>query len=220
VTARPRTRTPPAGAEAVRQPGAVSIERFLDDLASASPAPGGGAAAALAGALAAALVAMVCRVTMGREPGAAELNGVVETADELRRRLTDLAAADARAYEAVIEARRLPADRKAAALDVALRRATEIPIDIAAAGSELLAVCDRLTQRARVSTLGDLRVAAALSRAALDGAAVIARINLRDAADATFRREADRRLALALADTEAECQRVADGIAERVGRSD
>src|SRR5207248_3340135 len=84
----------------------------LDRLASGEPAPGGGAAAALAGATAAALVAMACRVTARRAPSEA-LAAAVDAADELRHRLMALMHEDVEAYAAVLEWRRAPSEPSA-----------------------------------------------------------------------------------------------------------
>src|SRR5512135_3352209 len=88
-----------------------TVQQFLDELASSSPAPGGGAAAALSGTLAAALVSMVCRLTIGRknyEAASAELQAILPRAEERRRTLTELMDADAAAYADVIATFKLP----------------------------------------------------------------------------------------------------------------
>ena len=77
------------------------VRGFLDQLAARTPTPGGGGAAAVTGAMAAGLVAMAARFSATRLPEAGEL---ADQADELRRRLAQLADMDARAYAAVLEA--------------------------------------------------------------------------------------------------------------------
>ena len=83
------------------------VRAFLDQLAARTPTPGGGGAAAVTGAMAAGLVAMAARFSARQLPGAGDL---ADQADELRRRAADLADLDARAYAAVLDARRLPGD--------------------------------------------------------------------------------------------------------------
>jgi methenyltetrahydrofolate cyclohydrolase len=163
-----------------------SLEGFLDRLASDSPAPGGGAAAALAAAASAALVAMVCRVTARRAAPSEAMTQVEREADALRTRLIDLVQEDADAFEAVLGARRLPTEQRPAAVRSTLVRATEIPLDIARAAARTLELCDALVARARASAVSDLGVAAALAVGALEGAALTARINLRDLDDPAF----------------------------------
>jgi formiminotetrahydrofolate cyclodeaminase len=209
---------PSSAPRASRNVGAQSIDGFLAALASGAPSPGGGSAAALAGALAAALIAMVCRVTSEREPAARDLAGLAVTADGLRDRLKGLAGADAEAYEALLAARRLPAHARPAAAQAALRRATEVPIDVVAASRDALALADRIAGVARASTLSDLQVAAALARAALDGAAVTARMNLRDSTDRDFAGVAERHVDTLVDEGWALAERVAAAVGGRTGR--
>jgi formiminotetrahydrofolate cyclodeaminase len=164
---------------------AESVGDFLDRLASGAPAPGGGAAAALTGSSAAALVAMVCRVTLKRS-ASVTLTAMAAEADELRRRLWDLAARDASAFEQVIAARRRPEAERAAAVAVAMREATAVPVDIAVASARVVELCDGAHDEARASALGDLMVGAVLAAAAVDAAAVTARINLAENPDPGF----------------------------------
>jgi formiminotetrahydrofolate cyclodeaminase len=164
---------------------AESVGDFLDRLASGAPAPGGGAAAALTGAAAAALVTMVCRVTLKRSSSAA-LTAVETEADDLRRRLWDMAARDAAAFEDVIAARCRPEPERAAAVAVAMREATRVPVETAIASARVLELCDDATDEARKSALGDLSVAAVLAWATLDAASLTARVNLTDVPDAAF----------------------------------
>ena len=89
---------------------ATSIGQFLDDLASAAPAPGGGAATALVGATAAALVSMVANLTIGRPRYVAvdaAMRSILDKAEASRRDLTRIADDDARAYAGVAAAYRL-----------------------------------------------------------------------------------------------------------------
>jgi methenyltetrahydrofolate cyclohydrolase len=164
---------------------AESVGDFLDRLASAAPAPGGGAAAALTGASAAALVTMVCRVTLKRAPSPS-LSAVEAEADDLRRRLWELAARDAAAFEAVIAARRRPEAERAAAVAVATREATAVPVAIAVASARVVELCDSTNDEARATALGDLAVAGLLAAAALEAAAATARINLTEIPDPGF----------------------------------
>ena len=163
------------------EPRAETIERFLDALASGSPAPGGGAAAALAGAMAAALVAMVCRVSAAREREASGVGDHVAAADALRERLTALAGEDMRAYEGVLAARR--AGAAMAAVDRALVCASDVPVRAAEASRDVLGLCAAVAERARASTVSDLAVAVSLAWGALESSATTARTNLAEIGD-------------------------------------
>lgn len=164
---------------------AESVGDFLDRLASGAPAPGGGAAAALTGAAAAALVTMVCRVSLKRCPSPV-LTEVEAEADELRRRLWELAARDEAAFAHVIAARRRPEPERAAAVAAAMREATAVPVDIAVASARVVELCDGANDEARATALGDLAVAAILAAAALEASAATARINLAENPDPGF----------------------------------
>src|SRR3989344_5598816 len=117
------------------------VNDFLAELSSDSPAPGGGSAAALSGALAASLVSMVCQLTLGREKFAAAEGKVRPAAAEavrIRDRLAALMDEDARAFTAVLAAYRLPKgteEEKAArtaAIQSALHLASSVPLECAA----------------------------------------------------------------------------------------
>ena len=115
-----------------------------------------------------------------------DLAQVDQEAEALRARLTALVQEDADAYAVVIEARRAPAEQRPQAVRAALVRATEVPVEIASAAQRILALCDRLAMSARASTVSDLGVAVILAAAALEGAALTARVNLRDLDDPEF----------------------------------
>jgi methenyltetrahydrofolate cyclohydrolase len=201
---------------------ADAVERYLADLASAAPAPGGGSAAALAAALGAALVAMTCRVTAkhaGAAPSDVPLGELAEEADGLRRRLTGLANDDARAYSGVIAARRLPAPERGPAVQDALERATEVPARLAAESRHVLVLCERIAPFARASTLSDLGVAAILAHGALRAAALTARMNLAGIADGDFAGETTRRLDALVADGMILAERIETALAARSART-
>lgn len=168
-----------------------SLEIFLTRLADGSPTPGGGAAVALAAATAAALVAMVARVTLKRAEGDRWLADIAVTADRMRERALAGVSADAAAYTDVMRARRtgVPED-----LQAALVRATEAPLGMARLAHEVLDLAATLAPRARPTALSDLAVAAALAAAAIDGAAQTVRANLTDITDRAWASVVDHEL--------------------------
>ena len=195
------------------------VDAFLAALASGAPAPGGGAAAALAGALAAALVAMVCRVTVARDPSAGTLEAVASSADGLWRRLFALVDDDVVAYRHVIEARRRGAGARPA-LEAALARATDVPLALVTGSRDVLAMCEAVGTRARPSALSDLGVAASLAWGALEAGAVTARANLKELTDSEFVRESEQRLKGLVMEGETLCRRASEAIAKRAGPLD
>lgn len=166
--------------------GGETLESLLDRFASGSPTPGGGAAAALAGAAGAALVGMVARVRLRRSGPDSRLTRLVGTSDQIRGRLTALIAEDSDAYRQVLEARGVEEAGQDQALHGALVRATRVPLEVAQRSAETLGLCASLADEAPVSTLGDLGVAAALAWAALEAGSLTARTNLPDLPDAEF----------------------------------
>ena len=163
-----------------------SVESFLDGLASDRPAPGGGAAGALTGAAAAALVGMVCRVTARHAPSQKIIMSAIDRADALRVQLRKLIHDDIEAYEAFLDARRVSSDPGEPHQQGSLQRATLVPIETARAAASVLEICASVVDIVRVSTVGDLAVAAALADAVVEASTLTARINLRDINDRHF----------------------------------
>jgi methenyltetrahydrofolate cyclohydrolase len=159
---------------------------LLDRFASPDPTPGGGSAAALAGALGAALVSMVCAMPKTRTGAALErarLDAALAWAREAGERLRALVQEDARAYDAVVAAYRLPkgtdedkAARKSA-IAVAMARATEVPLETAEACLVVLKSAEEAVLHGNPNALSDARTGAALGWAGLVGAAENVRIN-------------------------------------------
>ncbi|MFD6874586.1 MULTISPECIES: cyclodeaminase/cyclohydrolase family protein [unclassified Streptomyces] len=173
-----------------------TVGGWLDDLASASFPPGAGAAAAMNTAIGAALISMVCNLSVGHPKCAANKSVLVAaqvTAEALRSTALGLAADDAAAFGAVLAAHRLPsttatgAQARAGALQEALTAATEVPLRTARTAAEVVRLARRLIAVARADVVPDLAVAASSARAALDTAAVIAEANLAVIADTQHR---------------------------------
>jgi formiminotetrahydrofolate cyclodeaminase len=166
---------------------ALSAAQLLDRFASPDPTPGGGSAAALAGATGAALVVMVCRMPKTRTGDARErarLDEARATVTEAGDRLRRLVDEDSAAYDAVVAAYRLPkasdeekAERKRA-VDVAMAAATEVPLRTAEACLVVLGAAAAAATDGNPNALSDARTAAALAWAGLKGAAENVRINL------------------------------------------
>jgi formiminotetrahydrofolate cyclodeaminase len=149
------------------------VRGFLDQLAARTPAPGGGGAAAVTGAMAAGLVAMAARFSARQLPGAGEL---ADQADELRRRAADLAEADAWAYTSVLEALRLP--REAAQRREALLGAALVPLEIAEIGAEVAQLAARVAEAGNPNLRGDAATGAVLAAASARSAACLVDINV------------------------------------------
>jgi len=163
--------------------GGPTLDGWLDELASGAPVPGGGSAAALAGALAGALVAMVARLTVGRKAYAGvQLRAaeILAEADALRAQLRRLVDDDAAAYAKVSAAYRLPKDdpRRTRAADEALVGAAQTPLAMARGAARLLALAQEIATIGNRNAHSDALVAEALARAALAGAVENVRVNV------------------------------------------
>ena len=160
--------------------GAESVARFLDRLATAEPAPGGGGAAAITAAMAAGLVAMSARLSADQIDDA---EAIASTADRLRRRALVLADDDAAAYDRVLAAYRRPRDANPEArrreIMAALEAATAVPLEVAELAVEAAVLGARLAEAGNPNLEGDANAAVELGRAATRAAAHLVEINSR-----------------------------------------
>jgi methenyltetrahydrofolate cyclohydrolase len=174
----------------------LKIGDWLDDLASESSAPGGGAAAAMDAAIGAALISMVCNLTIGR-PKYAEYDDLnkaaLETATKLRTEALELAEADEAAFTKVTDAYKLPRGTdeekaaRSAAIQASLIDAAGVPLRTAALCAEIIALAVKIEPGSNTNLISDVAVAAASARAALDSAALNVEINLGAMNDAAKR---------------------------------
>ena len=171
------------------------VSQFLDELASNSPAPGGGSVAALAGAAGAALASMVCNLTIGKKKYADvqdEMKAVVEQTELLRKELAQLIDKDTEAFNAVMAAFGLPkgTEREMAtrseAIQEATKAATLVPLSVMRTCEKALLHTRTVAQKGNKNSASDAGVAALMLQAGCAGAALNVRINLGGLNDATF----------------------------------
>jgi formiminotetrahydrofolate cyclodeaminase len=180
-----------------------SVSNFLDELASKQPAPGGGSVAALSGALGAALVSMVCNLTLGKkgyEDVQADIENLLAQSEALRAKLTDLLEEDVAAYTGYSKAAKMPraTDEEKAerskAMQNALKVATDVPLSIAEAAVQVMDLCMPAGEKGNKWAVSDAGVAVLAAEAALRSAALNVLINLGTLRDEEF--VADRRAKL------------------------
>jgi formiminotetrahydrofolate cyclodeaminase len=165
-----------------------TIEEFLTAAAAKQPAPGGGSAAALAGALAAAMGEMVLNYSVGKKSLAQHEAVLKEALAELtraRRLLVELMVEDQQAYEALTVARKLPesAPARQKDIDVALLASIRVPQAMGATALAILQLADRLVDKVNPYLLSDLAVCCELAMATLRCAVYNVRANLPDVTD-------------------------------------
>ena len=165
---------------------------FVERLAAGTAAPGGGAAAAYAGAMAAALVGMVARLTLGKKKYAeveAQMQSIVESAGKLQAGLAAAVEADSQAFMAVMEAFKLPKQTpeqeaaRAEAVELAYIHAAEVPLRVARDAVATLGLAAVVAERGNVNAISDAGSAAYLAKAALAGAALNVRANAAEIRD-------------------------------------
>lgn len=196
---------------------ALDLNQFIDALASGEPTPGGGSAAALAGALASGLAAMVGRLTAGRPKYAsvdAQMQQVISEADTLRDALLRLVADDAAAYEQVRLAYRLPKETaeqqtlRATAIQQALQGASRTPLATVDACLAVLRLAEQAVASGNRNASTDGAVGALLAHAGLRGAVLNVRVNLGGIEDTAFVAASEDAAASALAEADTILERI------------
>lgn len=158
-----------------------SVAAFAEALGSSAPTPGGGAASALVGALAAALAEMVARFTVGRkayQQVEAQAQDIVRRAEDARRALVALIAADEQAFQTISAAYKAPKttdaerEQRETAIQVALRGAMEPPTAALRHACAAVALAREIAEVGNATVLTDAACAAALGEAAARAAAI------------------------------------------------
>ncbi len=164
----------------------MTLSMFFDELASDSPAPGGGTVAALGAAAAAGLVSMVARLTLGKEKFRdhwKEMETIAEKSDVLRSRFLRLMKEDADAFNEFMAAMKLPKETeeqkktRADAMQNALLHAAEVPLETLRLCADIALLAFATAERGNPNALTDAGAAAAFALSAAQTAAYNVRIN-------------------------------------------
>lgn len=155
-----------------------SIRKYLECLASHTPAPGGGSAAALTAALATALLSMVAHFSIARirrqpdynvhKDKEIEIKRILAVAARMRKRLTQLVDLDACAYFGVVKAREKSLMHKQRALE----KACTVPYEVCKLSLEAIRMCPALIKKGNPNLLGDVQTAVNLLQAAYNSALI------------------------------------------------
>jgi formiminotetrahydrofolate cyclodeaminase len=203
-----------------------TVATFLDELASSAPTPGGGSAAAIMGAMGAALISMVCNVTLGKKGHEAvqvEMKMVRDEAEKLRAALTSMVADDIAAFDGLISAYRLPKasddekSRRAEAIQISLSAATETPLACARACAQVVALSRRAGEKGFAGVVSDAGVGVLAANTALRSAALNVFINVPSLKDRSFAAAATAEIEHLLDDCARESELVFDLVRSRLG---
>jgi len=172
-----------------------TVTSFLNELASNSPAPGGGSVAALSGAIGAALTSMVCNLTIGKKKYAGvegDMKKTLAQAEGLREQFTAMIDRDTEAFNRVMDAYGLPKENDAqkalrsAAIREATREATLVPLEVMKHCIDAMALAQDVAANGNAHSVSDAGVSALMLNAACQGAALNVKINLNSLDDQEF----------------------------------
>ncbi len=171
------------------------VQTFLDDLASKASTPGGGSAAAIMGAMGAALVSMVANLTVGKKNYEAvddEMQEMLARSEQVRQKLSNMIKADIDVFDQVMAAYGLPKDTdedKAArskSIQSALKEATDVPLACVGLCAEVIQLCKPMAEKGNTNVISDAGVAVLAANAALRSAALNVYINIGGIKDEEF----------------------------------
>ena len=201
-----------------------TLQIYLDDLASSKSAPGGGSAAAVSGAMAAALACMVCQLTLGKEKYADvqdEIAELLTQSEEQRQRFQQLMTADIDAYTKLSACFKMARDdedqrrMRADAIQLCLTEAALVPLEMSERAVLVAQICERVAEIGNVNILSDIAAAAMLAASAGTAAAWMVRVNLKSLKDEEAVETLSERLSLALDALTSRCQQVTSLVGER-----
>ncbi len=172
-----------------------SIQVFLDELASKASTPGGGSAAAIIGAMGAALISMVANFTVGKkgyESVDQQSQDILDKSEKFRSQLTDMIKADVDVFNRVMGSYGMPKDTddqkaaRSAEIQAALKEATDVPLACARVAAEVIKLSETIAEIGNKNVISDAGVAVLAGQAALRSAALNVYINIGGIKDEAF----------------------------------
>jgi formiminotetrahydrofolate cyclodeaminase len=203
-----------------------SVTDFVDALASKEPVPGGGSTAALGGSLAAALVSMVCNLTIGKkgyEDVNAPMGEILQKTEALRRELLALLEGDTQVYAKVMAAyrqpRKTPEEQQAreAAIQDALKEAAEVPMSIAERCAQVVDLAMPAAEMGNTWAVSDAGVGVLMAEACMHAALLNVSINLSSIRDQAYVDKATARMQAITAGKEDLKGRVLKTVHQKIG---
>ena len=201
----------------------LTLRAFSDKLASDAPVPGGGSASAYAGALGAALAAMVARIA-SKKSADESLADYIGEVENLRNDFLRLVDDDSAAYARVAAAMKLPRGTeeekktRTERVQAALLAASRVPLEVAKTSRRLLDACERGLAKAPDAAASDVGVAALMAEAGLRGAAMNVMINLASLKDRGQVKALSEDLDRAIDGADAQRKRITDFVESRIAR--
>jgi len=174
----------------------MNVREFCNEVASESPAPGGGSVAALMGALGASLGGMVANLSAGKRGWDDKLEYFSDwavKAQQLKDELLALVDEDAAAFSKVMDAFALPKGSeeekkaRATAVEEATKRAAEVPLNVMETAAKSYRLLAEMAAKGNPASVSDVGVGALATRACIEGAALNVRINLAELKDEKFK---------------------------------
>lgn len=172
-----------------------SVQNYLETLASKNATPGGGSAAALMGAQAAALISMVCNLTIGKPKYAeveTQMQDLLQQSESLRETLTGMIKADVDVFNRLMATYTLPKETieekeaRSEAIQTVLKDATQVPLDCAKACADVIKLSKIAAENGSTAVISDAGVGVMSAYAALKSAALNVYINATSLKDKDF----------------------------------
>ncbi len=197
----------------------MTICDFLSELASKSPAPGGGSVAALSGALGAALSSMVCNLTIGKDSYKNvedDMGESLKKSEQLRKELTILIDEDTEAFTDVIRAFKMPKEtdsqkqKRSHAIQEGYKTAAQVPLQTAKTCEQILDVAQIVAEKGNQQSITDAAVSALMAKAGVQAALLNVKINLGSIKDEKFTKQLMQELDVIERQTETKTQKILD----------
>jgi formiminotetrahydrofolate cyclodeaminase len=195
----------------------LSLDEFLDKLASRDATPGGGSAAAVMGAQSAALTSMVCNLTIGKAQYAQvekDMQALLQQSEALRERLTAMIQEDVEVFDQLMACYRLPKNteqekvERSAKIQSVLKQATQVPLDCAKACAEAIRLSQIAAEKGSLGVISDAGVAVMAGYAGLKSAALNVYINIGSLKDQSFAQQKQQELEAVLSAAEVQSEEI------------
>lgn len=209
----------------IAQEQKVGLMDFVEEVASKKPVPGGGSVAATSGSLSAALLSMVCGLTIGKrkyQEVEEELKEVLKKTERIKGELKELVIKDAESYRGVMDARKLTRHteieekRRDQAIQEATKLAASVPLKVMEKSLEILNLSRIVAEKGNLNAVSDAGVAGLMAKAAILGAGYNVKINLGSIEDMNFVEQAKKALEAIEREAESLSQEVKKTVEERL----